>query len=109
VLNSSVSGGLIAVVPVSLYAVSLLRHDSCGQGTGLLAGEAVLDDAVLMLVMKAITRRAQPSEFPPNGAYNDTFFAKHNSFLGKGSSFPSGHAMGEYFFTRSSQGFASSF
>jgi len=46
-----------------------------------------------MIVLKAITRRARPSEFPPNGAYNDTFFATHNSVLGKGSSFPSGHAM----------------
>jgi len=43
--------------------------------------------------MKAITRRARPSEFPPNGAYNDTFFATHNSIFGKGSSFPSGHAI----------------
>ena len=46
-----------------------------------------------MIVTKAIARRARPSEFPPNGTYNDTFFATHNSFLGKGSSFPSGHAM----------------
>ena len=93
VLKSSVSGGLIAVVPVGFYAVSLLRHDSYGQGTALLAGEVVANDAVLMVVMKAITRRARPSEFPPNGKYNDTFFATHSSFLGKGSSFPSGHAM----------------
>ena len=93
VLKSSISGGLITVVPVGFYAISLLRHDSYGQGTALLAGEAVANDAVLMIVLKAITRRARPSEFPPNGAYNDTFFATHNSVLGKGSSFPSGHAM----------------
>ncbi len=93
VLKSSVSGGLIAIVPVGFYAVSLLRHDSYGQGTALLAGEAVLSDSVLIVVMKAITRRARPSEFLPNGAYNDTFFATHNSFFGKGSSFPSAHAM----------------
>lgn len=93
VLTSSVSGGLIAVVPAGFYAVSLLRHDSYGQGTSLLAGEAVANDAVLMIVLKAITRRARPSEFPPSGAYNDTFFATHNSFFGKGTSFPSGHAM----------------
>ena len=93
VLKSSISGGLITVIPVGFYAISLLRHDSYGQGTGLLAGEAVANDAILMIVLKAITRRARPSEFPPNGAYNDTFFATHNSFLGKGSSFPSGHAM----------------
>jgi len=93
VLKSSVSGGLIAIVPVGFYAVSLLRHDSYGQGTALLAGEAVLDDTILMVAMKASTRRARPSEFPPNGAYNDTFYATHNSIFGKGSSFPSGHAM----------------
>jgi hypothetical protein len=93
VLKSSVSGGIIAVVPVGFYAVSLLRHDSYGQGTALLAGEAVANDAIVMIVLKAITRRARPSEFPPNGRYNDTFFATHNSFLGNGSSFPSGHAM----------------
>ncbi len=93
VLKSSVSGGLIAVVPVGFYAVSLLRHDSYGQGTSLLAGEAVANDAVLVIVLKAITRRARPSEFPPNGAYNDTFFATRNSLFGNGSSFPSAHAM----------------
>jgi len=93
VLKSSVSGGIIVIVPVGFYAVSLLRHDSYGQGTSLLAGEAVANDAILMVVLKAITRRARPSEFPPNGAYNDTFFATHNSVFGKGSSFPSGHAM----------------
>jgi len=93
VLKSSISGGLITVIPVGFYAVSLIRHDTYGQGTALLAGEAVANDAVLMIVLKAITRRARPSEFPPNGAYNDTFFATHNSVLGKGSSFPSGHAM----------------
>jgi hypothetical protein len=93
VLKSSISGGLITVVPVGFYAISLLRHDSYGQGTALLAGEAVANDAILMIVLKAITRRARPSEFPPNSAYNDTFFATHNSILGKGSSFPSGHAM----------------
>jgi hypothetical protein len=93
VLKSSVSGGIIVVVPVGFYAVSLLRHDSYGQGSAMLAGEAVANDAILMVVLKAITRRARPSEFPPNGAYNDTFFATHNSVFGKGSSFPSGHAM----------------
>jgi membrane-associated phospholipid phosphatase len=93
VLKSSISGGLITVIPVGFYVISLVRHDSYGQGTALLAGEAVANDAILMIVLKAITRRARPSEFPPNGRYNDTFFATHNSVLGKGSSFPSGHAM----------------
>lgn len=93
VFRSSVTGGLIAVVPVAFYATSLMRRDAYGQSTSLLAGEAVAHDTLLVIVTKAITRRARPSEFPPNGRYNDTFFATHNSFFGKGSAFPSGHAM----------------
>jgi membrane-associated phospholipid phosphatase len=46
-----------------------------------------------MVVIKAIARRARPSEFPVNGPYNDTFFHSTSSFFGKGTSFPSGHAM----------------
>ena len=93
VFKTSISGGMIAIVPAGFYVASLIRRDSYGQSTALLAGEAVAHDAVLMIVTKAITRRARPSEFPPEGRYNDTFFATHNSLLGKGSSFPSGHAM----------------
>jgi membrane-associated phospholipid phosphatase len=93
VFSSTTSGAITAIVPVGFYAASLLRKDSYGQSTGLMTGEAVVDDTVLMVAMKAIARRARPSEFPPSGSYNDTFFATHNSFLGKGSSFPSGHAM----------------
>jgi membrane-associated phospholipid phosphatase len=59
----------------------------------LLAGEAVVDDAVLMVVTKAITRRLRPSDIPVNGTYSDTFFQQHKGTLGAGSSFPSGHAM----------------
>ena len=93
VFSSTVTGGLIAVVPVGFYTASLIRKDSYGQGTGLLVGEAIVDDTILMVTLKAITRRARPTEIPPNGNFSDTFFATHNSFLGKGSSFPSGHAM----------------
>jgi membrane-associated phospholipid phosphatase len=92
-LGSKVSGGVIAVVPATFYVVSLLRHDSYGQGTSLLAGEAVVDDTIVMIVAKAITRRERPSDLPVNGPYNDTFFKSGAGPLGKGSSFPSGHAM----------------
>lgn len=91
--SSTTSGAITAIIPVGLYAASLIRKDAYGQSTGLMAGEAVADDTTLIIAMKAIARRARPSEFPPTGSYNDTFFATHNSFLGKGSSFPSGHAM----------------
>src|SRR5580704_1216032 len=51
-LGGTVSGAIIAVVPSAFYVASLLRKDSYGQGTSLLAGEAVADDAVLMIVAK---------------------------------------------------------
>lgn len=83
------SGAYIAAVPAAFYVGSLLRKSKYGQSTSLLAGEAVADDAVLMLVMKAITRRARPYSIPTTGKYGDTFF-KDSSY---GSSFPSGHAL----------------
>jgi PAP2 superfamily len=93
VFSTTGTGAAIAVVPAVFYGVSLLRHDSYDQGSALFAGEAVADDAILMVVMKAIARRARPTEFPVTGPYNDTFFHSNASFFGKGTSFPSGHAL----------------
>jgi membrane-associated phospholipid phosphatase len=93
VLGTSATGAAIAVVPAAFYAVSLLRKDSYGQSTALFAGEAVADDIILMVVTKAITRRQRPTERPVDGPYNDTFFHSNGSIFGKGTSFPSGHAM----------------
>jgi membrane-associated phospholipid phosphatase len=93
VFSTTGTGAAIAVVPAVFYGVSLLRHDSYDQGSALFAGEAVADDAILMVVVKAITRRARPTEFPVTGPYNDSFFRSNASFFGKGTSFPSGHAL----------------
>jgi hypothetical protein len=93
-LNGAVSGGIITIVPVGFYALSLLKKDSYGQSTSLLAGEAVANDFMLMAAMKIATRRMRPAAFPPEGTYSDSFFkAGYNPAWGKGSSFPSGHAM----------------
>lgn len=73
-LRGTVTGGVIAVVPATFYVVSLIRKDSYGQATSLLAGEAVVDDAVLMVVTKAIARRLRPTDIAVNGNYSDTFF-----------------------------------
>jgi membrane-associated phospholipid phosphatase len=95
--NSAFSGntgaGIIAAVPAAFYVAGLIRKNSYDQSSALLAGEAVADDAVLMVVMKSITRRQRPDEIAVNGNYSDTFFQSHKSFLGISSSFPSGHAM----------------
>jgi membrane-associated phospholipid phosphatase len=92
-LGAKLSGGVIAAVPATFYVVSLIRKDSYGQATSLLAGEAVVDDTIVMIVAKAITRRQRPTDIPVNGNYSDTFFKSGSGPLGRGSSFPSGHAM----------------
>jgi membrane-associated phospholipid phosphatase len=58
-----------------------------------LAGEAVVDDAVLMVVIKSITQRLRPTDIAASGNYSDTFFQGSKSPIGKGTSFPSGHAL----------------
>jgi membrane-associated phospholipid phosphatase len=93
VFSTTATGAAIAVVPAVFYGVSLLRHDSYDQGSALFAGEAVADDAILMVVIKAIARRQRPTELPVAGPYNDTFFHSNGSIFGKGTSFPSGHAL----------------
>jgi len=93
VFGGTSSAGIIAAVPATFYVASLIRKNSYDQSSALLAGEAVADDAVLMVVMKSITRRQRPDEIAVNGNYSDTFFQSHQSVFGSGSSFPSGHAM----------------
>jgi membrane-associated phospholipid phosphatase len=93
VFTSTVSGGIIAAVPATFYAASLIRKNSYDQGTALLAGEAVVDDTVLMVVMKSITQRLRPTDIAVSGRYSDTFFQSSKSPIGKGTSFPSGHAL----------------
>jgi len=93
VFGGTSSAGIIAAVPATFYVASLIRKNSYDQSSALLAGEAVADDLVLMVVMKSITRRQRPDEIAVNGNYSDTFFQSHQSVFGKGTSFPSGHAM----------------
>jgi membrane-associated phospholipid phosphatase len=93
VFTSTVSGGIIAAVPAAFYAASLIRKNSYDQGTALLAGEAVVDDTVLMVVVKSVTQRLRPTDVAASGTYSDTFFQSSKSPIGKGTSFPSGHAL----------------
>jgi hypothetical protein len=93
VFTSTVSGGIIAAVPATFYVASLIRKNSYDQGSALLAGEAVVDDTVLMLVIKSITQRLRPTDVAAKGSFSDTFFQSSKSPIGKGTSFPSGHAL----------------
>lgn len=91
VFDPMISTGEVIALPAGLLAAGYIRHDDREVNTALLATEAYGDSVVIDLAMKAITRRERPSDIPPNGNYEDTFFNGSKSPL-KGSSFPSGHA-----------------
>ena len=95
VFDSPITAAEVIVLPASLMVAGYARHDSYQTGTALLAGEAYADSAVVDLVIKAITRRERPSDIPPGGSFNNTFFNGGKSPF-KGSSFPSGHAAGVF-------------
>jgi membrane-associated phospholipid phosphatase len=63
----------ILTAPVSLYAISLLRHDSYGQSTALLAGEALVSTEILTRLTKRISGRLSPDAIPLNGNFRDTW------------------------------------
>jgi hypothetical protein len=90
---STTNTGIVEIgVPVAVYVTGLLRHDSYTEQTAMLAGEAYLDSAIPHVVIKLLSRRLRPSAVPPQNDFRDTFFRSQVGILGKGSSFPSGHA-----------------
>jgi len=93
-LDADLSGRHTAIgevlFPVSLYAVSWLRHDAYGQRTALLIGESLADAELVSVVAKNVTRRLQPTDIPPHGNFSDTWFKKWNG------GFPSGHTVAAF-------------
>jgi membrane-associated phospholipid phosphatase len=93
--DGTITSAAIAAVPISILIGGYLRHDSYAVKTGILAGEAYADAAIVDLAIKAVTRRKRPSDVAPGAPFNDTFFSSGVSPF-KGSSFPSGHAAGAF-------------
>lgn len=91
VFDPMITTGEVIALPAGLMAAGYIRHDNREVNTALLAAEAYGDSVVINLAMKAVTRRERPSDVPPNGSFEDTFFNGSKSPF-KGSSFPSGHA-----------------
>lgn len=90
--STATSAGLVAM-PVSLYAIGLLRHDSYASKTALLVGEAVADSEIVDTAFKTLTRRERPEFIPKTGNFADSFFEGPGGYgLGHGS-FPSGHTI----------------
>ncbi len=91
VLSSSNTSLVIALLPVSFYGFSFLRHDSYGERTALLVGEAVADSEIVATVMKDVDRRLRPVDIAPHGNFADTWFKSNGSWWRGNGSFPSGH------------------
>ena len=97
--NRVVSGqnaalGMLAM-PLGFYVAGLVRHDNDMAGTALLAGEAAVDSQIVGIAIKAMTWRLRPSDIPPTGDFGHTWY-KSGGFLGRGSSFPSGHTLAAF-------------
>jgi hypothetical protein len=93
--DGSITTAEIGIVPLSVLVGGYIRHDTYAVKTGLLAGEAYADVAIVDLAIKAVTRRKRPSDVASGTPFNDTFFSGGKSPF-KGSSFPSGHAAGAF-------------
>jgi membrane-associated phospholipid phosphatase len=97
VLSGANTSAAMFIAPSVFYGVSLLRRDTYGQHTFLLAGEAVLDSEVLTTVMKDLDRRMKPVEVPVNGDFGNTWFHSHAGSPLRGiGSFPSGHGIAAF-------------
>jgi hypothetical protein len=87
----------MAAIPLTLYAAGLLKKDKYAQSTFLLAGEAVIDTAILTTVMKDIDRRLRPRDVPQNTNQSNTWFKyRSGNYLTGLGSFPSGHTIAAF-------------
>lgn len=92
--NATMTGILLA--PAALYVASLSRKDTKMRGTALFAAEALADAAVVSTVLKNVTRRVRPGNFPANGNLSDSWFESGGSVFGGRAGFPSGHAISAF-------------
>ena len=90
VMDGTATKCAIMAVPISFYAASLLRRDSYGQQTAILAGEALVNAELVVKAGKLMTRRRGPGTIPANGDFHDTWFKTSDG------SFPSGHTAGAF-------------
>ena len=91
VFDPTITTAEVIALPASLLTAGYIRHDTREVNTAILAAEAYADSVVINLAIKAVSRRERPSDVPPGGNFEDTFFNGGQSPL-HGSSFPSGHS-----------------
>jgi membrane-associated phospholipid phosphatase len=81
-----------ALVPAGLLLIGLVEHDKKMKDTALFSAEAVADAEIVVTALKAITKRARPSDLSPNSGFGDTFT---DGKISNGS-FPSGHTIAAF-------------
>jgi membrane-associated phospholipid phosphatase len=85
---SNLGGGVaLAGATMGMYGIGKLTHNSRAAQTGLLAGQAVIDTAIVTGVLKVAFNRERPNK--PMGS---------GDFWAGGRSFPSGHAASTWAF-----------
>lgn len=82
----------MGIFPAAFYVVSRAKRDEYAQKTFWLAGEAVLDSAILTTVIKDIDRRLRPRDVPQNSSGTWLGYG-HGNYLSGVGSFPSGHTI----------------
>ncbi len=82
--------------PTTFYALGWVRKDSYATQTSLLAGESLVDTAILTWVLKNATGRLRPYAIPEGGNYSDTWFETYRPPLNSNGSFPSGHTIAAF-------------
>ena len=94
IFNGNATAIGMGAVPASLYVLGRFRKDSKMQHTGLLAGEALADIAVVQTVLKDIGGRVKPSRYPASGWFANQ--GPPTAYIRGNGSFPSGHTMAAF-------------
>jgi membrane-associated phospholipid phosphatase len=91
IVNGNAAAIGIGATAASLYAIGKIRKDSKMANTGLLAGEALADSALVQTVLKDATMRLRPIQYPASGWFVTP--SSPTQYIRGNGSFPSGHSM----------------
>src|SRR5581483_936368 len=75
VFSSTATTAATLAAPAALYGVGWIRKDSKMTSTALLAGEAVANSEILVLIFKPAANRVRPNSLPPHDGFHDTWEA----------------------------------
>jgi membrane-associated phospholipid phosphatase len=91
IFNGNATAIGMGATAASFYAIGRFRKDSKMLHTGLLAGEAMADAAMVQTVLKDVTMRLRPVRYPASGWFVTS--SSPTSYIRGNGSFPSGHSI----------------